>query len=253
MRPSQINLRVLLCTACYFLAALAAVQLAPALAVQTALRFDQTHSFMGRSQMTVGAHGIRIENTDKLKFILVAKAPDWKVTVFRNDDKTYFTESLKEFQETGLFSGFILLSPGMHLEKKGFAKSVFKFCGHDVIRMTGSKTTLKYIPLGNVAPVVESIIYCAYKTPTNGGLPLTFVKARKGRDYFSGASQEGQREIVLDTSKIETVLDSPKFYETPKGYKLSKSLGAVFAGNAVRSDSVYFQSIFDMNSRGRSK
>lgn len=229
------------------------IQVAPAIAKETALQLDQTHSFMGRGQLTVSANGVRLENKDKLKFILVAKAPDWRVTIYRNDDKTYFSESLKEFESTGLFSGFVMLPPGKHLRSTGFTRSTFNFCGREVIRMTGSKATLKYIPLGNVAPAVESIVYAAYKTPTNGGLPLVYVKAHSGKDYTSGASQEGHLENIIDTTKIETIEDNPKLYTAPSGYKLVKSLGLVFAGSSVRNDSVEFQNLFDMKTQGGRK
>ncbi len=229
------------------------VQTAPALAKETALRLDQTHSFMGRAQLTVSAKGVRLENKDKLKFILVAKAPDWRVTIYRNDDKTYFSESLKEFESTGLFSGFVMLLPGKHLRSTGFTRSSLDFCGREVIRMASRKATLKYMPLGYVAPEVETIVYAAYKTPTNGGLPLVYVKAHGGKDYTTGVSQEGQLESILDTTKIETTEDNPKLYAVPSGLKLVKNLGLVFAGSSVRNDSVDFQNLFDMKLPGGRK
>lgn len=229
------------------------IQTAAAIAKETALRLEQTHSFMGRGQLTVSANGFRLENKDKLKFILVAKAPDWRVTIYRNDDKTYFSESLKEFESTGLFSGFVMLPPGKHLRSTGYTRSSFNFCGREVIRMTGSKATLKYMPLGNVAPEVESIVYAAYKTPTNGGLPLVYVKAHSGKDYTTGASQEGQLEKIIDTTRIETIEDNQKLYTVPSGLKLAKSLGLVFAGSSVRNDSVDFQNLFDMKLPGGRK
>ena len=229
------------------------VQTAPAIAKEMALQLDQTHSFMGRGLLTVSAKGVRLENKDKLKFILVAKAPDWRVTIYRNDDKTYFSESLKVFENTGLFSGFVMLPPGKHLRSTGFTRSSFNFCGREAIRMTSRKATLKYIPLGNIAPEVESIVYAAYKTPTNGGLPLLYVKAHSGKDYTNGASQEGHLENIIDTSKIESVEDNPNLYTAPSGYKLVKSLGLVFAGSSVRDDSVDFQNLFDMKLPGGRK
>lgn len=229
------------------------VQTSPAIAKETALQLDQTHSLMGRGLLTVSAKGVRLENRDKLKFILVAKAPDWRVTIYRNDDKTYFSESLKDFESTGLFSGFVMLPPGKHLRSTGFTRSSFNFCGREVIRMTSRKTTLKYMPLGDVAPEVESIVYAAYKTPTNGGLPLMYVKVHGGKDYTTGASQEGHLENIIATSKIETIEDNPKLYTVPSGLKLAKSLGLVFAGSSVRKDSVDFQNLFDMKLPGGRK
>ena len=215
-----------------------------------ALKVYQTHSFLGRGHLTISTNGIRLENVDKLRFILVAKAPDWKVTIFRHDDKTYFAENFSEFEDAGLFSSFVMMMPGMRLTTGGYSRSAFKFSGYDGYLMTSSRTVLKYIPLRNMPIKLESIIYSAYKTPTNAGLPVTYIQTHSGKDYTTGASREGQRETVLDTSKIEIVADDPKLFEAPRGYKLAKSLVAVLGGTTVGKDSVEFQSLFDINSRG---
>ena len=224
-----------------------------AFARENALRLTQAHTFMGRCQLTASSHGIRIENQDKLKFVLVAKAPDWRVTVFRNDDKTYFSQSLKDFQNTGLVSGFVMIERPRKLSSAAFAKSSFKFCGYDILRWTGRNSTFKYLPLGNIAPQVESIIFAAYKVPTNGGLPITYMKSQSGRDYTNGISEEGHLETLLDTSKIESVADDPKLFIAPSGYKQAKSVGVVFVGSAARNASGDFQNLFEMRPIGGHK
>lgn len=228
----------------FFVVALACFP--PAYASEKALRLTQTHTFMGRCLLTASAQGIRIENRDKLKFVLVAKAPDWRVTVFRNDDKTYFSQSLKDFQNTGLVSGFVMVERPRYLSSRDFSRSSFKFCGYDIFRWTGRNSTFKYLPLGNVAPQVESIIFAAYKVPTNGGLPVTYVKSQSGRDYTTGISEEGHLETLLDTSKIESVTDDPKLFVPPSGYKKAKSVGVVFVGASARNESGDFQNLFEM-------
>lgn len=224
-----------------------------AFARENALRLTQTHTFMGRCQLTASSHGIRLENQDKLKFVLVAKAPDWRVTVFRNDDKTYYSQSLKDFQNTGLVSGFVMIERPRKLNSADFAKSSFKFCGYDILRWTGRNSTFKYLPLGNIAPQVESIIFAAYKVPTNGGLPVTYVKSQSGRDYTTGISEEGHLETLLDTSKIESVADDAKLFIAPSGYKQAKSVGVVFVGSAARNESGDFQNLFEMRPIGGHK
>ncbi len=236
---------------CFFV--LAFLCLPSAFARENALRLTQTHTFMGRCQLTAGRHGIRIENQDKLKFVLVAKAPDWRVTLFRNDDKTYFSQSLKDFQNTGLVSGFVMIERPRKLSATDFARSSFKFCGYDILRWTGRNSTFKYLPLGNIAPQVESIIFAAYKVPTNGGLPVTFVKSQSGRDYTNGVSEEGRLETLLDTSKIESVTEDPKLFTAPIGYKQANSVGVVFVGSAARNASGDFQNLFEMRPIGGHK
>lgn len=226
---------------------------APVSARDNALRLNQTHTFMGRCQLTVSAHGIRIENQDKLKFVLVAKAPDWRVTVFRNDDKTYFSQSLKDFAKTGLVSGFVMVERPRMLKAGEFTRSSFKFCGYDIQRWTGRNSTFKYLALDDVAPQVENIIFAAYKVPTNGGLPVTYIKAQSGRDYTTGISEEGHLETLLDTTKIEPAVDDAKLFIAPSGYKQAESVGVVFVGSAARNESGDFQNLFEMRPIGKQK
>jgi hypothetical protein len=228
-------------------------QCSSAYASERAIELDQVHTFMGRGQLIVSAKGIRLENKDKLKYTLVAKAPDWRVTIYRDDDKTYFSESLSEFVSTGLFSGFVLLQKERLLKASNFTKSSIKFLGRDAVSWTRPHQTLKCLMVTNLAPEAEKIIWAAYKTPTNGGLPLVFIKAQSGKDYTSGANQEGHMETILNTTKIENIDSNPRLFEAPSGYKLAKSLGVVFAGSAVRHDSVDFQSLFDMKPLGGRK
>lgn len=224
-----------------------------AYASERAIVLDQVHTFMGRGQLTVSARGIRLENQDKLKFILVAKAPDWRVTIFRDDDRTYFSESLNVFESTGLFSGFVLLQKERYLKASHFTKSSVKFLGREAVSWTRPHQTLKFLMVKNLAPEAERIIWAAYKTPTNGAIPLVFIKAQSGKDYTSGANQEGLMETILNTTKIKDTDCRPKLFEAPSGYKPTKSLGVVFAGSAVRHDSVDFQSLFDMKPLGGRK
>jgi hypothetical protein len=100
---------------------------------------------------------------------------------------------------------------------------------------------------------VESIIFAAYKVPTNGGLPVSYVKAQSGKDYTSGISEEGRLETLLDTSKIESVADDPELFLAPIGYRKAKSVGVVFVGAAARKDSGDFQNLFEMRPVGRQK
>jgi hypothetical protein len=39
-------------------------------------------------QLTVAENGVRIDSKSQLKFVLVANVSDWRVTIYRTDDKT---------------------------------------------------------------------------------------------------------------------------------------------------------------------
>lgn len=100
---------------------------------------------------------------------------------------------------------------------------------------------------------MKSIIFAAYKVPTNGGLPVTYVMTQSGRDYTTGISEEGHLETLLDTSKIESVADDHKLFIAPSGYKKASSVGVVFVGSAARNESGDFQHLFEMRPIGKQK
>ena len=73
-----------------------------------ALQLKQSHYFFGNVEITATKTAIRMEDTGSWKFVLVSKAPDWQVTVFRNDDKLYFTCPLKTFLDGGMVSQMLV-------------------------------------------------------------------------------------------------------------------------------------------------
>lgn len=200
---------------------------------------------MGPCELTVASDGIRLQNTGKMAYILVARAPEWRVYIFRNDDKTYATQSLQEFEDTGLVSGFIMSKRKRDLTSKAFRYSQFKLDGHSITRMTSNAITFKFIPLNGFPAQVENIIYAAYKTPTNGGIPIGYNMVHNGKDYVTGMNQEGERSDVLTTSKISKVAVTPETFTMPKGYKLVNSVGHIVSGSKVRDESADFQALFE--------
>ncbi len=50
-----------------------------------ALKLTQTHFYFGDTETIVSMKGVRINNHGRMKFVLVAKSPDWVVNVFRTD------------------------------------------------------------------------------------------------------------------------------------------------------------------------
>jgi len=104
-------------------------------AVNKGIRIYQTNAVFGAGHVTVSPDGFRMENTGRLKFILVAKPPSWQVSVFRNDDKTFFTESLTQFEDTGLVSGLISAAKERFIREKNrestFIWSEKKTCACD--------------------------------------------------------------------------------------------------------------------------
>jgi len=201
--------------------------------LEAGLRLRQSHDVLGDNILTVAPSGVRLENVGHFKFVLVAKAPDWRVTIYRIDDKLYFAMSLTEFEENGLMSGFLIGYKPRSLDSHQFLARKMTYLNYQIIRMTSSEGSLKYLPLGNYASgPVERIIYMTYKVPTCGGIPLdwSFVQ---GRDWVSHTSNGGHLEAYLTTSEIDPVKVSPAIFTPPKYYQRAKSLREVVSGSDV--------------------
>ncbi len=234
-------------SACYTTLIFAVLNAPPAQA-EKALRLTQTHNVMGNSVMTFNSKGMRLENTSGLKYIVVAKAPDWRVTVFRNDDKSYCSKSLSEFEQAGLLSGFVLTIRDRTIVNKRndqYRVTPFEFCGQKLVRMTGKEKMLKYLPLPQNVPELERLDYAIFKLPTNGGITIGYQTTHGGRDYVTGMSNAGRRQTHIETSKIEEVDISPSIFKAPTGYKLAKSVSEVVSSDNTRAADADYQELFD--------
>jgi hypothetical protein len=82
---------------------------------------------------------VRIKNNTG-NFILVAKAPDWKVTCFRTDRKVYWQSDLNRF------SGVMLLHPCVSAKDPNQAKLLGekKYKGYDCVYYQSKKGMLVY-------------------------------------------------------------------------------------------------------------
>lgn len=220
---------------------------APPAHAEKALRLTQTHNLMGNSVMIFNSKGMRLENTSGLKYIVVAKAPDWCVTVFRNDDKSYYSKSLSDFEQAGLLSGFVLTIRDRTIVDKGnekFRTSTFDFCGQKIVRLTSKEKTLKYLPLKKDVPELERLDYAIFKQPTNGGITIGYQTTHGTHPNISSVSDAGRRITQMDTSKIEEVDVSPNIFKAPTGYKLAKSLSDVVSPANTRAADADYQELF---------
>jgi len=221
----------------------------PAVAGETekALRFYQSHFFMGPCQVTVTKDAVRLDNTGPLNFVMVSRAPSWRVTIFRDDDKSYFSESLADFGETGLVSTITVPWKEKSVQPFGYRSTSYKFCGLNAVRMTKGWEVFKFLPLKdalNAAPEVEKLFYAIYKCPTNGGIPLCLTGINGGKDFMGSTSQAGARLVYLDTSKV-VELDVPSsIFAAPVGYKKAASVREVVAGAQSRRQSKDLDEMF---------
>ncbi len=224
--------------------------MAPTSAVAAAnmpsIKLSQTHFFMGKSEVTIAKDAIRIENTSKLRYVLVARAPDWKVTVYRPDDKTYFTQNIEVFRDGGLMSDLLIGRKDRFMRGKIYRHSAMKLDNFNIERLTSSWCTIKYMELGNIAPLVEQILYAVHKQPTNGGIPIYFTYLQMSADFVTGMKAGGKFQTTLDTAKIVKVKVPPSAFNVPAGFKKAQSIRDVVAGSAAKreveeSDALFFK------------
>jgi hypothetical protein len=217
----------------------------------SAMEVVQTHSFLGTNDLIVSQVGLRLQNKGRLGFTLVSSAPDWRVTVFREDDKTYYGLTLDQFERTGLWPDIA----GMRYERTlGDVSSAgkIKVLGWPARYVSRYGRRVDYLSIdGSAARQIESIIYAAYKVPTNGGICLQFVKTGDGKDWITGLDQTGQKQTILATQSIKSLVVSRDIFRAPTGYQAVKSMQQVFSSTASRDSTKDMDQIFDEGSSSK--
>jgi hypothetical protein len=211
-----------------------------------AIQLKQTHYFFGNLNVIASKQGLRLESTGSWKFVLVAKAPDWKVTVFRNDDKIYYTSTLKKFLEGGLVSQMLFGRKAIDFQgSPGSSKLVI--AGVHSKCLSTRWALCEYLPAQSlVAPQVESILYESLRMPTNGGIALRWVQSKEGKDWLTGLDQGGAQQIGLSTQSATQTLVSDNIFDAPSGYNLAKSQREVLISKASRDSSDDAKDLFEI-------
>jgi hypothetical protein len=239
-RKSKIWITVILSFALQNLTALGADN-----GTDTALILRQTHYFLGTSTVTITKDALRLENISQLKFIVVAKAPLWRVIIFRTDDKTYFDESIKEFNENGLMSTMLIPMRDHNVDEKIYRYSSAEAAGFKLEQFYARRDTFSYIKLHKSLPVqAEQILYSLYRCPTNGGIPVEVTGTKSGVDWVTGMKTDGARDSILTTSKITKALVKENIFELPAGFGRAKSIREVVSGTAAVKQSKDFDELF---------
>lgn len=217
-----------------------------------ALKLTQSHCYWGGSETIVSMDGMRLENKGRMHFIVVASRPTWDVTIYRDDDKVYIKESLKEFESTGLVSEFLVTKQARKFDGVG-EKFTAKIGDLEVSEVRGPKEQFAYLPLGKLAaPEVERILYTVFKQSTDGGIPIKYARTQKGVDWLTGLKRSGQLRNVLYTSGLQKVKVNKEIFEAPVGYKRAASVQEVLMSKVSRDASGDMDEIFEIGGKNRS-
>lgn len=198
----------------------------------SALQIDQTHIYLGKLKVLLTPEAIKMVGLGKFHFTLVSTAPQWNVTVYREDDKLYCTQTASEFYNTGgLFSSMVMIQKERMLPPNSkFVKETLS--GFVVERYGWGNVVFKCLPLGSyTVPQAERILHASYKLPTNGGIPLAFVAIMQGNDWMTQLSEKGLHRAFLDTQKISKCRVSVPEFDVPPGLTSTNSVTRIVAGD----------------------
>jgi hypothetical protein len=200
-----------------------------------ALKFNQTHIFFGKCEVLFARTGIRVINKGRFAFVLVSSAPEWKVTVYRNDDKTYFTEPIEVFEQTGLISEYHISFRPRYLDSSA------PICDTKMNNIPAKIISVptfvcEYLPGSMISPQIERIAYGMYKSTTEGGFPLTYKAVGSGKDWLTGKDNSKRLMTFLSTQTIERVSIDPAAFLVPKSLKKVDSLLEVLSSSERRSE-----------------
>ncbi|MBS1954127.1 MAG: hypothetical protein JST89_08075 [Cyanobacteria bacterium SZAS-4] len=211
-----------------------------------AIQLKQSHYFFGNLDIIASKSSIRMEDTGSWKFVLVANAPDWKVTVFRNDDKLYYTCPLKTFLEGGLVSQLLVGKKSASFGPGQEEPTTAIIGGVKVKKVVARYALCEYLPTDTlVAPEITQIIYETLRMPMNGGICLRFVQDKGGTDWMTGLKESGEH-IMLSTQSAKMVTVPSTTFDAPVGYKKSKSLREVLISNESRESSTDARDLFEI-------
>lgn len=180
---------------------------------------------------------VRIKNNTG-NFILVAKAPDWKVTCFRTDRKVYWQSDLKRF------TGVMLLNACVppHDPEKAIFVGAKKYKGFDCLCYKTRKNLLVYGAKNIKIPSKAAEVLCRYLfVPDIKEIPLFESSATeekyKHKEWFDAHRYKDflQRTPVI-TKSITTKNYDPNDFVIPSGLKLTKSPTDVSYSASNKSD-----------------
>lgn len=208
---------------------------------------EQEHVYLGKLKVMLTPTAVRMDGLGKFHFSVLLKAPNWNVTAFRTDDRLIVTQSFQEFCDQGLFSNMVLQLKERTIPRGGklIQRKINSFPVDQVQYGNVTYQGMKYKDYA--APQAEQFLYYAYKVPTAGRLPIGYKMILTGKDWMTQLSEEGQRRVLLSTSKISYVPVPVTDFEVPTGLTPSKSVTRIIVGDAKKMKKTGVDVLFEFD------
>ncbi len=216
-----------------------------------ATKLSQTHIFFGDSITYCRPDAVRIDNLGRMRFSLVAKAPKWTVTVFRDDDKSCFIETLEKLEADGLMNDYIMLRHERNKYQNQKPREI-KVKNFTVKQVSGRSDYIAYMPIDKVASrEVERILFATFKVPTNNGIPLKYIFTRRKIDWFTTFETTKSATIYLNTKNIESAQVPKNYFDAPPGYKVRETVHQALLSDVSRDASGDMLELFDIGKNAK--
>lgn len=115
-----------------------------------ATKLTQTHFFFGDTNTFCRPDAVRIDNLGPMHFSVVAKAPKWTVTVFRDDDKSCFVETIHSLEVNGLMNDYVMHRQD-HAKYQDQKPGEIIVNNFKVKQVSGKSEYIAYLPIDKVA------------------------------------------------------------------------------------------------------
>lgn len=198
----------------------------------------QTSLIAGKHRITVAPNAFKIQSIGN-RYCIIAKAPDWKVSVFNRHAKTIYETPVSNFQGnlsagTGTFGGYlenlpILRRPRvkntyahlpallMHVDNPAPKRSPKKSRGKTfggVFMNTGDILSADYWMWNNpqLSPNFQIVLNKLYRLPP-GAVPLKFVTVNVEKETNNEVDTESARIVSYDEKTFEVPQNFTKVKE----------------------------------------
>lgn len=227
-------------------AAFASPETAKPLAEQQEWRLDQVGDNKQKLIMYVAQKAVRIE-MPSMGFIIISKAPDWKVHCFRNDEKKEWIGPMDQFSAMQMTNPYAVPKARRKWPFTLDKKKDTVVCGLPATRYRTQHTTYTCANEMIVDPMIVELMNKIHGTPQLPSVPLSICANKAGSDLKRGKEPDwidtnlmgdlrSGKVVILSTENIKRLPFTAKHFELPKGYTRKKDLVEVSYSADQRSE-----------------